>query len=92
MVIVPSSGYIPHLAGRLPDSTWCAPGVAGQTATHAWCVWVSEVSPVPGLNDHPETWPRCGCRQGLVQQILRGQLRGVPALAVAAPGRRADSW
>jgi hypothetical protein len=92
MVIFPSSGYIPHLAGRLPDSTWRAPGVAGQPATYPSRESASEVPPVVGLNDHPETWPRCGCCHGWVQEISRGQLRGLPALPVAAPGCRAGSW
>jgi len=92
MVIVPSSGYIPPLAGRLPDSTWRAPGGAGQTAAQPSRESAPEVPSVPGLNDPPETWPRCGCRHGLVQQISHGQLKGLPALSVAAPGCPAGSW
>ena len=92
MVIGPSSGYIPHVAGRLPGSTWRAPGVAGRTAAHASREPAPEIPPVPGLHDPPGTWPRCGCHHGLVQQISRGRLTGLPALPVGAHGCRARSW
>lgn len=101
MVIGPFSGYGPHVAGgysphvagrRLAGGTWRAPGVAGRTATYPSRESAPEVPAVAGLNDHPETWQRCGCRHGLVQQISRGQLRGLLALPVAAPGCRAGSW
>jgi len=88
MVIVPA----PHLTGRLPDSTWRAPAVAGQTATYPPRESAPEVPPVAGLNDHPETWPRYGCRHGLAQQISRGQLTGLPALSVATHGWWTGSW
>jgi hypothetical protein len=92
MVIFPSSGYIPRLVGRLPDSTWRANGVAGQTATYPLRESAPEIPTDAGFNDHPETWPRCGWRHGLVRQISRGQLRGLPTLAVAAHKCWAGSW
>lgn len=91
MVIGPSCGHIPHMAGQ-PPRTWRTAGVGGRTAAHPSRESAPEVSPVPGLNDLPETWLPCRCRRGLVQQISRGQLTGLPALSVAAHGRRAGSW
>jgi hypothetical protein len=91
MLIGRSSGYIPHVAGRLPGSTWRAPGAAGRTAAPRSRESAREIPAVPGLHDPPQTWPRCGCRHGLVQQISRGQLTGLSALSVAAHGCRAGS-